>query len=131
MIIAISTDDSGPLELGWQASCACFTTELDREVAGIGPVCELSGRCCRFEEYGHTLFVSTAEVEFLSDTAPAPERPLDQGRPARGRTHAGTARPAKRGRWVPYLLLRPVLSGGSPPSFGAFHRSHEEVVLRP
>ena len=53
--------------------------QLDAEVAKLGPVCRLSGRCCRFQEYGHTLFVSTAEVRFLLESAPAPTRPLDHG----------------------------------------------------
>ena len=53
--------------------------ELDREVASRGPVCQLSGRCCRFEEYGHTLFVSTAEVRYLLGFAPPPHGPLDEG----------------------------------------------------
>ena len=26
------------------------------------PLCSASGRCCRFEEYGHRLFVTTAEM---------------------------------------------------------------------
>lgn len=26
------------------------------------PVCEMSGRCCRFEEYGHRLYVTTIEL---------------------------------------------------------------------
>lgn len=26
------------------------------------PVCNVSGRCCRFEEYGHRLFVTTLEM---------------------------------------------------------------------
>ena len=75
-------------------------TELDREVAAIGPVCELSGRCCRFMEYGHTLFVSTAEVE-LPARLGARRRPA--ARPGRNlpvaEIRAGTARPAKAGRW--------------------------------
>ena len=33
-------------------------TEIDRR----RPVCVISGRCCRFEEYGHRLFVTTAEL---------------------------------------------------------------------
>jgi hypothetical protein len=32
------------------------------EVARRRPVCVVSGRCCRFEEYGHRLFVTTAEL---------------------------------------------------------------------
>ena len=32
------------------------------EVARRQPRCELSGRCCRFEEYGHRLYVTTIEL---------------------------------------------------------------------
>jgi len=39
--------------------------DLEHDVAGAGPVCELSGRCCRFEEYDHTLFLSNLEAELL------------------------------------------------------------------
>jgi hypothetical protein len=53
--------------------------QVDADVARLGPVCQLSGRCCRFKEYGHTLFVSTLEAQHLMQNAPAPERPLDDG----------------------------------------------------
>jgi hypothetical protein len=39
--------------------------ELTVEIARAAPVCELSGRCCRFKEYGHTLFISRPEAELL------------------------------------------------------------------
>jgi Fe-S-cluster containining protein len=39
--------------------------ELSREIAAAAPVCDLSGRCCRFREYGHTLFISRPEAELL------------------------------------------------------------------
>lgn len=73
------SEEPGPVELGWEDELRALDTDLDREVAAIGPVCELSGRCCRFLEYGHTLFVSTAEVGYLLELAPPPARPLDQG----------------------------------------------------
>lgn len=38
---------------------------LAAEIAQAAPVCELSGRCCRFKEYGHTLFISRPEAELL------------------------------------------------------------------
>lgn len=38
---------------------------LDADVARAGPRCDLSGRCCRFAEYGHTLFVSRLEADRL------------------------------------------------------------------
>jgi len=44
--------------------------EVDREVAAAGPVCVASGRCCRFKEYGHTLFLSNLEAEVLLAEAP-------------------------------------------------------------
>jgi len=44
--------------------------EVDRDVAAAGPVCVASGRCCRFKEYGHTLFLSNLEAEVLLGAAP-------------------------------------------------------------
>ena len=44
--------------------------EADREVAAAGPVCVASGRCCRFKEYGHVLFLSNLEAEVLLHDAP-------------------------------------------------------------
>ncbi len=43
---------------------------VDAEVAAAGPVCVASGRCCRFKEYGHTLFLSNLEAEVLLHDAP-------------------------------------------------------------
>jgi Fe-S-cluster containining protein len=39
--------------------------DLAAEIAKAAPVCELSGRCCRFKEYGHTLFISRPEADLL------------------------------------------------------------------
>src|SRR5207244_10175252 len=44
--------------------------EVDRAVAAAGPVCVASGRCCRFKEYGHVLFISNLEAEVLLGAAP-------------------------------------------------------------
>lgn len=45
--------------------------ELQEEIDQRKPVCVISGRCCRFEEYGHRLYVTTLElaafVKGLSD----------------------------------------------------------------
>jgi hypothetical protein len=72
--------------------------EVDAEVARLAPVCQISGRCCRFEEYGHTLFVSSVEFALLLAEAPAPARPIDEGATCpwqddRGRCSARGARP--------------------------------------
>jgi hypothetical protein len=45
--------------------------DVDREVAAAGPVCVASGRCCRFKEYGHDLFVSNLEADVLLAGAPS------------------------------------------------------------
>jgi Fe-S-cluster containining protein len=48
--------------------------DVDREVAAAGPVCISSGRCCRFKEYGHTLFLSSLEAEVLLSATPPYDR---------------------------------------------------------
>jgi hypothetical protein len=71
---------------------------VDAEVDRLGPACALSGRCCRFAEYGHTLFLSAPEAALLLDEAPPPSRPLDRGescpwQDASGHCTARAARP--------------------------------------
>jgi Fe-S-cluster containining protein len=50
--------------------------EVDAAVAAAGPRCDASGRCCRFKEYGHTLFISNLEAEVLLAAAPPYARPV-------------------------------------------------------
>jgi hypothetical protein len=72
--------------------------DVDQAVSDLGPACALSGRCCRFREYGHTLFLSAAEAVLLCDLAPRSARDLDAGdscpwQDAHGRCTAREARP--------------------------------------
>ena len=125
------SEDPGPLEPAWEDDLHALYAELDREIAAISPVCELSGRCCRFLEYGHTLFVSTAEVGYLLGLAGPPARPLDEGascpwQDSRGHCTARDARPL--GCRVYYC--DPAFQDEGAPAFRAIHRSHEEVVER-
>lgn len=48
--------------------------ELGRAIAAQAPVCELSGRCCRFDEFGHDLFATELEVDYV--LAGLGDRPL-------------------------------------------------------
>ena len=48
----------------------------DRAVSAAAPRCDASGRCCRFTEYGHSLFISQFEAELLLETAPAYDTPV-------------------------------------------------------
>jgi hypothetical protein len=50
--------------------------EVDAAVAAEGPVCLASGRCCRFKEYGHVLFLSNLEADVLLAGAPSYDQPV-------------------------------------------------------
>jgi len=52
--------------------------QVDRDVTAAGPVCVASGRCCRFKEYGHVLYLSNLEAEVLLSAAPPYETPVTQ-----------------------------------------------------
>lgn len=50
--------------------------EADKAVAAAGPMCVASGRCCRFKEYGHVLYLSNLEADVLLSAAPPYEKPV-------------------------------------------------------
>jgi hypothetical protein len=50
--------------------------EADAAVAAASPRCDASGRCCRFTEYGHTLFLTHFEAEILLENAPQFAQPV-------------------------------------------------------
>ncbi len=92
--------DAGPgLDpAGFRAELMALYGDLDSEVRRLGPACDLSGLCCRFEAYGHTLFLSAPEAALLVADAPRPSRPVDGGatcpwQDGRGRCTARDARP--------------------------------------
>jgi len=41
--------------------------EVEGEIAARKPVCLASGRCCKFETYGHRLYVTTAELVHFAE----------------------------------------------------------------
>src|SRR3954471_1092010 len=43
------------------------------------PVCNTSGRCCRFEEFGHRLFVTTMELATFASESPLTRSHLNPG----------------------------------------------------
>jgi Fe-S-cluster containining protein len=50
--------------------------EVDAAVRATGVRCDASGRCCRFKEWGHVLYLSAIEAEFLLATAPPYSTPV-------------------------------------------------------
>jgi hypothetical protein len=78
----IASNVPDPLTLDpdrFRESLKILYSQVDAEVATLAPRCDLSGRCCRFEEFGHTLFVSSPEAALLIADAPEPVRPVDSG----------------------------------------------------
>ena len=83
--------------------------ELDAAVAARGPTCWVSGECCKFDAYGHRLYVTGLEIAVFLQRTPQPPRKTDAAEPpvSAGQndsadpvaaplpaTHCGTA-----GRW--------------------------------
>ena len=50
------------------SSVAKILREDDADIAARKPVCRSSGRCCKFEQYGHSLFVTQAELILFAQT---------------------------------------------------------------
>lgn len=60
--------------------------DLDRAVADYGPTCWSSGKCCKFESYGHRLYVTGLEIAFfrqsLADTGSEVEPGASEAHPS-------------------------------------------------
>ena len=60
------------------AAVHALYAEVQRQIDARRPLCAISGRCCRFEEYGHRLFVTTMELAaFVADLPARPTAPWD------------------------------------------------------
>lgn len=56
------------------AAVAQIYTDLQKQIDLRRPLCIISGRCCRFEEFGHRLYVTTLELAtFLHDLQSKPD----------------------------------------------------------
>lgn len=45
-----------------RAAVESIYTHLQRQIDSRKPLCNTSGRCCRFDEFGHRLYVTTMEL---------------------------------------------------------------------
>ena len=48
--------------------------DLERELTALRPLCRQSGRCCKFKEFGHQLWTSTLELDYLVEREGLPAR---------------------------------------------------------
>ena len=55
----------------------CLYQHLQDAIDLRRPVCATSGRCCRFEEFGHRLYVTTMELAAFVASADRPGTPCD------------------------------------------------------
>src|SRR5690349_17711 len=55
-----------PAALDITDAVAAVLAEADADIAARKPVCRASGRCCKFEEYGHRLYVTAAEMAYFA-----------------------------------------------------------------
>ena len=79
------------------AAVAAVYAEVAAAVDARRPRCDISGRCCRFEAYGHRLYVTTLELAaFLRDHRDAPDPAWD-----------GTGCPFQRARLCTVHTIRP------------------------
>jgi Fe-S-cluster containining protein len=75
-----------------RAAVADVYRRVQAEIDERRPACAVSGRCCRFESYGHRLFVTTIELAVFAEQASGVE-PAGTGGAAQG---AGVRRPDPR-----------------------------------
>lgn len=74
----IRTDGSQNLNESVRADLRTLYRDLDDEIAAAAPRCDASGRCCRFAEYGHTLFLCELEADVLLAPGVPAGAPLDR-----------------------------------------------------
>lgn len=64
----------------WPTTLRQLYEDLDHDVAQAAPVCEISGRCCRFKEYGHRLYLSRPEANLLLEQGLPADSTIDEAR---------------------------------------------------
>ena len=49
--------------------------DLERELSVLRPLCQRSSKCCRFQEYGHQLWTTSVELDYLVEHEGLPSAP--------------------------------------------------------
>ncbi len=94
MVGAIDPDERSDWQ-AWRAAAArpavdaelrALYTEVDAAIAQRGPTCWTSGKCCKFDSFGHRLYVTALEVAWFlgqidspADAHAAPPTPVAGG----------------------------------------------------
>jgi len=51
---------------------------LESELASINPGCNTCGTCCHFDEFGHVLYTSTIETDYIRENVEIPDFDSDK-----------------------------------------------------
>ena len=51
--------------MGWDRELGRIYAELEEELSRLAPPCKACGQCCHFHTFGHALFSSNIEVEYI------------------------------------------------------------------
>ena len=62
-----------------RAELETLYADLDRELAALRPLCQRSGRCCKFKEFGHQLWTTQVELDYLIDREGLPSGSSEGG----------------------------------------------------
>ena len=112
------------------AELSAILRRADAAVARDGPGCRACGACCRFEEFGHRLYVSAGELALL--TAAAPPEPCRPGRCPYQLDSRCTARD-RRSLGCRVFFCRAELADGSAALYEQLHRQirrlHDRYAL--
>jgi len=81
--------------------------EVEAEIAARRPRCDQSGRCCRFDEFGHLLFVTTAELAVFMGRLAVGRGGLGNSSGGSTVPHAAIMLPGQRLRLFPTNNQRP------------------------
>ena len=103
--------------------------DLGTAVAERRPVCNASGRCCKFEEYGHRLYVTGLEIAWFL-VGVGSQVLGDSGKPAQAANEPSVLRPGMSLQQLPPATNHqpPVTSGTCPYQINGLCSTH---TIRP
>lgn len=65
-------------DAGFRSAMTRFYERLEARIATHHPVCRNRGLCCRFDDFGHKLYVTPAELAFFLGTVEATKAVADE-----------------------------------------------------
>jgi hypothetical protein len=65
--------------MGWDRELDSIYAELEEELSRLAPPCKACGQCCHFHTFGHVLYSSNIEVEYILKNAGLPTTYTQEG----------------------------------------------------